>query len=90
MSAHGIVYGWKANPRDTRVPGRATLHVEVPAGHAAVSILGADGKALQKKVGALSEDGTRCRIRYEGQWVDATKQGNRWVYRPPVEVSDDA
>lgn len=69
--------------------GRPTLHVEVPAGHAAVSILGGDRKALQKKVGALSEDGKRYRLRYEGQRVDATKQGNRWVYRPPTEVTDE-
>lgn len=90
MRARGLVFGWRTDPRGKRVSGRPALHVEVPAGHAAVSILGADGKDLQKKEGALSEDGKRCRLRYEGQWVDATKQGNRWVYRPPTEVTDEA
>ena len=65
------------------------LRVEVASGQAAVAILGASGAVMQTKVGALSEDGKRCRIPYGGVYVDATREGNWWVYRLPAETSDE-
>jgi hypothetical protein len=68
---------------------KASLGVEESAERPAVTTYDRNGKAMQAKVGTLSEDGTRCRIRFEGLWVDATQENGRWVYRPPVEATDE-
>jgi hypothetical protein len=65
------------------------LRVEDSARRPAVAILGASGAVIQVKVGALIEDGTRCRLQHEGKWVDAIKQETGWAYSPPVETDND-
>lgn len=59
------------------------------AGEVRVSILDRNGKTMQTKIGAIV--GSRCFVSFEGEEVEAAREGSRWIYKVPApeETSDD-
>lgn len=58
------------------------------AGEVRVIILSASGVFLQEKLGVLSGNGTRCSVRYEGEYRQAQFVDGHWEYRlqsPPED-----
>jgi hypothetical protein len=52
-----------------------------------VSIFSRTGALMQVKIGTINSKGI-CFVRFEGENVEATKEGARWVYRVPVREMD--
>ncbi len=81
MSVHPFDMGEMPSFRRGRKK-RPELHLDETRDNPGVDILGRDGRPMQRRLGTLIEDGSRCRVKWEGEWHDAVRLDGRWVHNP--------